>query len=1011
MSRNLVVFRYPAEQRANGADVRGEMSFWTDPNAMQKVDAEWLEHAMHVPTGVYEYKFKLSATKWALDPHNPRTRARDGMRNNVLVVDGTPEPVLHAPTAPWVTALPDGRVCVRACLRRGAGDGLELRWDEGVGLQHTAMRLVGDEDEHLLFEAMVPGSRRSLEYLFALTDGTLVGATGGVGQLLSVSLPGLRPTTPAWWQDAVLYSIFVDRFRRGGAHGAWPTGTDPARDHRAGGDLFGVIEALPYLEELGVTAIHLTPVCEAASVHRYDCVEPRAVAPELGGDDALDRLFEAAHARGLRVIMDMTVTHVHRDFFAFRHVRERGQWSRYWDWFHIYAYPFGEGQRPGYRHYQKGQWQEPLLRTDNPEVMDYLVGTFEQWARRGADGFRIDACADVPVELSKRIRDAVRAINPEAVVFGEVIPDNIERWTGSAIDAATDFVQQQAVYDWLWREDATADRVALVAQRRRFSRGGPGWSSIAFTATHDQPRLRTLTQDAKAARLGHLLSLTGAAVPMLYYGDEVGLASDAPERAFEDAWPDRQCMPWQAEDWDDDTLRLVRGAIALRRSQPALRRGDEHYFEASGDALGVRRAWRDEVVDVVVHRGSGEQVVLLPEVPGKVPALLMAVGDAHLGPDGDAVCLGAAAGAVIGYVDPAPDERDALLAHNARLCRAAFEQRLLACPALPARLYLTVTEACNLRCAHCITEAPARTRDGRARTMRPWVVEALADAFRAADYVAFTHGGESLVAPIFFDVLAAIARARGDRPRPDVHLVTNGMLLDDAMARRLIAGGVTSIMVSLDGASAATNDSIRIGGRFDKVVDNVRQTLRVRDELGADLRLGLSTVVGHANLTELPHVGELARSLRVDWLKVEEAYPINSFARRLALAPDEPRLDAAMAELRDVLATSEVVLVDHLDPPSGCTCGPVVEPALREFRVADDYANRARLAPCRAAWEQACIDPDGTVRPVDYAHPSLGSLLDAPLLNLWNGHVAQDVRGRVLAAHHTNGTSGRRDAG
>ena len=1009
MSASLVVFRYPADRQVTTADLRGEMSFWTDANAMQRVDSQWFEHAMHVPPGVYQYKFKLSETKWALDPANPRTRARDGVRNNVLVVDGTPEPILHAPVQPWVTVLPDGRVCVRACLRRGAGDGLELRWDEGAGPNRTAMTLVGDEDEHLMFEAHVPGSGKSLEYLFALTDGALVGATGGVGQTLRARLPPLRSSTPAWWQDAVVYSIFVDRFRRGGAEGAWPNGTESERDHRAGGDLFGVIEALPHLSELGVTALHLTPVCEAPSVHRYDCTEPRAVAPELGGDEALDRTIDAAHEAGIRVIMDISVTHVHRDFFAFRHVRERGQWSRYWDWFHIYAHPFGEGQRPGYRHYQKGQWQEPLLRTDNPEVMDYLVGTFEQWARRGADGFRIDACADVPVELARRIRDAVRAINPDAVVFGEVIPDNNERWTGSAIDSATDFVFQQVLYDWLWRDNATAERVAQIAQRRRFSRGGPAWSSIGFTATHDQPRLLTLTGDPGTARLGHVLTLLRAPVPMLYYGDEVGLASDEPDREFEDAWPDRQCMPWQQDSWDSETLALVKDAIALRRANPVFSRGDEHFFEASGDALGLRRSWRGEAVDVVVHRGAGEQVVPLPGVAGKTPRLLLAHGPAQL--DGDVVCLGPTSAAVIGYDDPAPDELDVLVDANAALCRAAFEQHMQVCPALPARLYLTVTEACNLRCAHCITEAPGRTSDGRARHMRPWVIDALADAFGAADYVAFTHGGESLIAPVFFDALAAVQQAKRGRAPADVHLVTNGMLLDGAMARRLIEGGVTSIMVSLDGASAATNDAIRVGGKFDQIVANLRETIAVRTELSADLRIGLSTVVGHTNLQELPHIGDLARNIGVDWLKIEEAFPINSFARRLAVPPTDRHLGALVGELRQSLEGSGVVLVDHLAPPTGCTCDATAPAALREFRAADDYANRASLAPCRAAWEQACIDPDGVVRPVDYAHPSLGSLLDTPLLELWNGDVAQDVRARALDKHQTNGISARRDDG
>jgi hypothetical protein len=102
-----------------------------------------------------------------------------------------------------------------------------------------------------------------------------------------------------------------------------------------------------------------------------------------------------------------------------------------------------------------------------------------------------------------------------------------------------------------------------------------------------------------------------------------------------------------------------------------------------------------------------------------------------------------------------------------------------------------------------------------------------------------------------------------------------------------------------------------------------------------------------------------------------------------------------MAALRDVLAGHPVVLVDHLAPPAACVCSGA--PDAIAFRAADDFANRATFRPCRAAWEQAAIDPDGTVHAIDYAGPVLGSLLDAPLLALWNGPSALSLRQRALA--------------
>lgn len=977
-----VLFRYrPEVAGGEPPELRGEMLHWSAPGPMRDAGGGWLEAEAELEVGAYEYKFRHGETDWRLDPRNPRTRTAGGKRNNVLVVGGTGEPVLHAPARPYVFVEDDGRLCVRAALRRGAGRTLALRWDEGDGVRTEPMRQVGEEEEHLLFEAWLPGAGSRVDYAFALADGTVVGAPGGA--LFHVPVAGLRGTAPAWWRSAVVYTAFVDRFR---ASGPWRV-TDTSRDSRCGGDLRGVIDGLDHIRELGATAVHLTPICIAPSIHRYDAVDPRRVAPELGGEAALMELLAAARSRGLRVILDVAVTHVDRGFFAFRDVAQRGPDSPYWDWFHGYAHPFSDGPRPGYLHYHKGQWREPLLDTAHPEVQDYLVATFVHWARLGADGFRIDAAADVPLALCRRIRAAVRAVRRDAVVFAEVVPSHIERWTGTAVDAATDFGGHEAMLGWLGGE-TTAAEYAADTERRRFRRGGPGWTALRFTGTHDQPRLRTRLGAARA-RLGQLLVALGAGVPLLYYGDEVGLESTAPAREFEDSWPDRQAMPWDPARWDRETLTLVRAALSLRASHPALRGGDER-ARAWGDEdlFGLCRTAADQQLEVIVNRGGRSHRLEL----GEGATLALACGQArltagvlHLGPTSAAVVTRA--------LSPALDPE--LVEHNATLALHAYRAGSTETPAYPRHLYVTVTEACNLRCRHCITDAPARTREGRARELRPWALEALREPLALAEYVAFTHGGEALTSRMLPEVLRAAQRRTG--PAPQIHLVSNGMLLTGDRVRELIDLGLTSLMVSVDGATPATNDAIRVGSSLATVLDNLRQAVGIRQERRADLRIGISAVVGRTNLDELPGLGHLARELGIDWLKIEETYPATPFARADLLAPRAPAMRAAVKALREVLVGSRVVLVDHLDPPGGCGCNAEAPPEIRAFRAADDFANRAHFAPCRAAWEQACIDPDGTVHAVDYARPALGSLADAPFLTLWNGPVAQRLRTDALA--------------
>jgi glycosidase/MoaA/NifB/PqqE/SkfB family radical SAM enzyme len=974
---------------------------------MEAVGKGVFEARLPVRTGTYEYKFRLRDGTWFLDPNNGRTRSLNGNRNSLLVVGGCEEPVLHAPAPPYLFREEDGRVCVRAGLRRGAGDGLSLRWDEGHGLRQSRMTFVGEEDEHLLFEGHAAGSGRRFEYVFQLGEGGLVGRAGGPGLAFSVELDALGSTTPAWWKDAVIYTVFLDRFRPGGDLRAWPRPSDRAhfQEVALGGDLAGVIQALPYLRDLGVTVLHLTPMVVAGSCHRYDAIDPRQVDPGLGGPAMLEGLLEASERCGMHVLFDLTLTHVHMDFPPFRDVVERGKRSRHFGWFRIHAHPFrqGPGVDTGYEHYQKGRWQEPLLRLEEPEVLDYLRSTIVHWAKAGVEAFRFDAVADVPLALVQELVSSVRAVRPDALLLGEVTVDNAHAWTGAGLDAVTDFGSQQVIYDLVWRRTKTAATCARQLAAQSFRRPGPGWRNVTFTATHDQPRLLSFVRDAAIARMGHLLALLRPSIPALYYGDEIGLSSED-TRDFEGVWPDRAPMIWDPAAWDQETRQFVRDVLRLRRRHAALSRGSETFGvvrlaqgdELAQDVLWLRRTSSQEVFDVLMNVSDHPCRVALPSCHHEAVEEAGQLGLVRVG-DG-CVELGKWSAVILRRV---PSESSIELAqrsaeHGDALVDLAFREGSTEAAGLPRKLYLTVTERCQLRCLHCINHSPARTRAGTARDMPPWVMDRLQEAFASAEYVAFSHGGESLLSPALFEVLDRVKRARASRSgRCDIHLLTNGMLLTPARLRSLIELGVTSLAVSVDGPTSEIHDAIRCGSRLATVIEHVREAVRLRDA-GADLRIGLSTVLSEANVEHGDALGRLVLDLGVDWLKVEEMVPVNGFARQQMIEPDDARAVDAIVRLRALLEPASVVLVNHMVDRVGCDCHGASNPVAKGFRRADNFANRVRLLPCRMPWDTACIDPDGTVHPVSYESPSVGHLLWDDLLDIWDGEAARRVRAEAL---------------
>lgn len=966
---------------ASRVDLLGEASDWRNPIALARASDGAFVATLDLPRGVYQYKLLVDGTTWLLDEANPRTRSHRGQRNSVLVVDGAPEPLLFAAAPPWIEELDRGGVRVLVGLRRDHDHDevrISYREADGAAWSPAPAALAFEEDEHRFFVATLP------------TSAPRIGLRIASGDAVHEARWSRRPAAdraPAWWRRASVYAVFVDRFRRGadsaGDGAQWEI--DPGRERSAGGDLEGIRRSLADLAEIGIDTLYLTPVHVGASVHRYDIVDPLTVDPSLGGEAAYDALVSDARARGMRIVQDFSFAHAGRGFPAYEDVIVHGRASRFASWF-VWS---TEGALV---HYGK-RTDAPLLDLEQPEVHALALEAVAYWAKRGAAGLRLDMTAEVPFSLGKKIRRRFRELVPDGVVLGEVVPEHAWRWRGEGVvDAATDFGFHEIVTDLTCNLHASAAEAWERLERLGLVRGGdPRSGSVRFLSTHDHPRLASRAAEHGAlARLPLAITmlLTMPGVPMLLYGEELGMrADDGATRELEDVWPDRGPMPWSRIK-ASPLVPLYRALLALRRSSTAIREGTTTLLHADDSTLVFRRAAEGDVVDVALSFADETTTIELEddELPRLVPLVETApctTADQRimLPPFGALVmrrerALGKA-------VAPAASRRNLVLRdREMEANRTTVEGR-------PSRFFFSVTERCNLRCAHCITHAPELTKSGAARTMTPAVVDALRADLGLGTYFAFVHGGESLTAPIFFELLDAIRSARGAEPYV-AHLLTNGLLLDDAIAERLVAKGVSSLSVSLDGAIAATNDAIRVGGRFEQVCGNVASVIAWRRRTRADLRIGLSYVVLAQNATEVGAFVELAARLGVDWVKIEEGVPATDFARRslvsCASPPVRSAIDRAVARGREL----GLVMIDHSVDRAVWRCR--LDDDTRAFLAADEHANRAEIHPCRTPWETACIEPNGDVHVRDFFGPIVGNVTSTPLASMWNAPEAIELR-------------------
>ncbi|RSN05138.1 alpha-glycosidase [Nonomuraea sp. WAC 01424] len=452
---------------------------------------------------------------------------------------------------------------------------------------------------------------------------------------------------PSWMSDAIVYQIFPDRFERSGPMPDlpdWALPRDWDRDpvipsgpgtaqQFYGGDLDGITRRLDHIQGLGADTVYLTPIFPARSNHRYDAASFEHVDPLLGGDEALHRLAGALHARGMRLLGDITTNHcgdahewftaavsdvnaLEREMFYFD--PHTGDYESWW----------------GVKSLPKLNWGSELVRSSMRAVLKKWLGPLDGWRVDVANMTGRLGRDDHNHEVAAMLREQLGAQAAFIAEHNHDASHDLDRdgWHGTMNYGGF----TRPVWAWLRGPEldlphflgvpgGVPDRDGLdtLATFRAFA-SHMSWRSLTHSwqllDSHDSPRIRTVTGSRERHLLALGLQATLPGTPMVFAGSEFGLTGINGEHS-------RTPMPWnRPHDQDLDTLAAYRDLLGLRRAEPALRHGGLRWLHADADCLVFARETYEESLLVCVRRAPGPALSMGAQAQGVYNA-----------PDGDVI--------------------------------------------------------------------------------------------------------------------------------------------------------------------------------------------------------------------------------------------------------------------------------------------------------------------------------------------------------------------------------------
>ena len=537
---------------------------------------------------------------------------------------------------------------------------------EDPDLRPMQLKCLAETARYKFWEIQVKFNLENVKFSFGATTDKKLNiyyGTSGIANFISPSEKWLyskedfkRHLVPDWVYGGVMYQIFPERFNYSDTNSLFEEkvewGSTPKRLEFQGGDLYGIIDKLDYIQNLNVNILYLNPIFLSGSTHRYDTWDHFKVDPKLGGEKALEKLIDELHARKMKIIFDTSLNHVHPKHFAFQDIIKNGEKSKYKDWFTIYEYPVHLKHRPHlYENTYKVGWdgnekeykqylEKTFLETeipvkniddDGPIVepsykswwgvpdmpkINYSCEDARKWAldvtafwinNFNIDGWRMDVAKEIDLLFWKDFRKIAKDSNQNVLLFSEIFGDTSQWLQGDMFDGTMNYSFRESMVDYFATKRMNISEFSDSLANLYFMYSFKALSSCQnLLSSHDVKRFLNRCSDDSSIYGPIFMQATFPGIAGIYYGDEIGLnGGNEPNN--------REAFPWNDEgSWDINLQNYIREIMNIKSSNNILKYGNFQLLPNQNDAIVFRRALKDKSLLCIFNRSEDQKNIKIP---------------------------------------------------------------------------------------------------------------------------------------------------------------------------------------------------------------------------------------------------------------------------------------------------------------------------------------------------------------------------------------------------------------